>query len=79
MRRRRGVRIKTTGSGVNPSPIRPDATPTPAVWSDSSTVPRTPRPTPSKWTADLGGGGWESELETYTNSVDNVHLAAADI
>ena len=42
------------------------------VWSDefdSGTLD------PTKWMYDLGGGGWgNNELETYTNSTDNVYL-----
>ena len=31
-------------------------------------------PDPDKWTYDLGGGGWgNNELETYTNSTNNVY------
>jgi beta-glucanase (GH16 family) len=31
-------------------------------------------PDPAKWTYDLGGGGWgNNDLETYTNSTNNVY------
>ncbi len=45
------------------------------VWSDEfSGLANTP-PDPAKWNYDLGGGGWgNNELETYTNSTDNVFL-----
>jgi beta-glucanase (GH16 family) len=34
----------------------------------------------SKWTYDLGGGGWgNNELETYTNSTDNVYLSGGNL
>ncbi|MFD2722033.1 family 16 glycosylhydrolase [Hymenobacter monticola] len=34
----------------------------------------------SKWTYDLGGGGWgNNELETYTNSPDNVYLSGGNL
>ena len=44
------------------------------IWSDEfSGGPNTP-PDPTKWTYDLGGGGWgNSELETYTNLPQNVY------
>ncbi len=68
------------GSGTppttNPSPTpMPAPTPSPAAWSDEFDGVANSGPDPSKWTFDLGGGGWGNhELETYTNSVDNVHL-----
>ncbi|MDO7850214.1 glycoside hydrolase family 16 protein [Hymenobacter convexus] len=34
----------------------------------------------TKWTYDLGGGGWgNNELETYTNSTDNVYLSGGNL
>jgi beta-glucanase (GH16 family) len=67
---------KATNPGMNPTPApTPPPTPTPAAWSDEFDGPPNSAPDPSKWTFDLGGGGWgNQELETYTNSVDNVHL-----
>ena len=71
-----GCGSKAPSSGVNPSPTpTPTPTPTPAAWSDDFDGPANSAPDPTKWTYDLGGGGWgNQELETYTNSVDNVHL-----
>ncbi|MBF9222924.1 glycoside hydrolase family 16 protein [Hymenobacter ruricola] len=47
------------------------------VWSDEfdgATLD------PAKWTYDLGGGGWgNNELETYTNSPDNVFLSGGNL
>jgi beta-glucanase (GH16 family) len=67
---------KATNPGMNPTPTpTPIPTPTPTAWSDEFDGPPNSAPDPSKWTFDLGGGGWgNQELETYTNSVDNVHL-----
>jgi len=63
---------KTTSPSTNPVPTPPPVTP---AWSDEFDGPANTAPDPSKWTYDLGGGGWgNQELETYTNSVDNVHL-----
>jgi beta-glucanase (GH16 family) len=43
------------------------------VWSDEFNGPDGSSPDPSKWTYDLGAGGWgNGELETYTNSTTNV-------
>jgi len=40
------------------------------VWEDDFT---TAGPDPTKWTYDLGAGGWgNGELQTYTNSSENV-------
>jgi len=48
-----------------------DATPD---WADDFSYTGTPDPT--KWTYDLGGGGWgNSELEFYTDSLGNVSVA----
>lgn len=41
------------------------------VWADEFEVAGAPDP--SKWTYDLGAGGWgNSELQTYTNDAENV-------
>ena len=43
------------------------------VWSDEFNGPAGTPPDPAKWNYDLGGGGWgNDELETYTNSANNV-------
>ena len=47
------------------------------VWSDEFNGPTNTLPDAANWTYDLGHGhnGWgNQELETYTNSIDNVHL-----
>jgi uncharacterized protein (TIGR03437 family) len=42
------------------------------IWSDEFNGAAGAPPDPSRWTYDLGAGGWgNSELETYTNSPDN--------
>jgi len=43
------------------------------VWSDEFNGPAGSAPNPSNWNYDLGSGGWgNGELETYTNSSNNV-------
>jgi beta-glucanase (GH16 family) len=43
------------------------------VWSDEFNAPRGTPPDLTKWTYDLGGGGWgNNELEIYTNKRENV-------
>src|ERR1700728_2095355 len=44
------------------------------VWADEFTNTGTPDPT--KWTYDLGGGGWgNAESEFYTDSLGNASVA----
>jgi uncharacterized protein (TIGR03437 family) len=44
------------------------------IWSDEFDGAANTPPNPANWTYDLGGGGWgNSELETYTNSTQNVY------
>src|ERR1700758_1795804 len=43
------------------------------IWSDEFNGSANTPPNPTKWTFELGDGGWgNQELETYTNSPDNV-------
>jgi beta-glucanase (GH16 family) len=45
------------------------------VWQDEFNGPNGSLPDPSKWTYDLGGGGWgNQELESYTNRAENAHI-----
>jgi beta-glucanase (GH16 family) len=45
------------------------------VWGDEFDGPANSPPDPSKWTYDLGAGGFgNNELETYTSSTENVSL-----
>lgn len=61
----------SNAGATTPSP--PGATVT--AWSDEFDGAANSLPDPSKWTYDLGSGGWgNQELQTYTNSRDNVHL-----
>ena len=48
------------------------------AWSDEFNGAANSQPDPSKWTYDLGSGGWgNNELETYTNLAENAHLDGA--
>ena len=60
------------GAGsTSPTPTSP----APHDWSDDFDGPAGALPDPTKWTYDLGGGGWgNQELETYTSQPANVHL-----
>jgi beta-glucanase (GH16 family) len=45
------------------------------VWHDEFDGPNGSLPDPSKWTYDLGGGGWgNQELESYTNRAENARV-----
>jgi len=59
-------------------PAPPKAPSTPAwtlVWSDEFNGANGSAPDSSKWTYDLGGGGWgNQELETYTNRPANAQI-----
>src|SRR5271167_2945651 len=45
------------------------------VWNDEFNGASGSAPDTTKWTYDLGGGGWgNAELETYTNSTTNAYL-----
>ncbi|HTB23205.1 MAG TPA: family 16 glycosylhydrolase [bacterium] len=44
------------------------------VWNDEFNGAANTSPDSTRWTYDLGGGGWgNGELETYTNSTSNVY------
>jgi beta-glucanase (GH16 family) len=51
---------------------------TPAIiWSDEFNQPIAAAPDPSKWSYDLGGGGWgNGELEVYTDARENSAVVA---
>ncbi|WP_216679647.1 glycoside hydrolase family 16 protein [Hymenobacter siberiensis] len=78
------------GSSFTPAPTTP-TTPTTAanedarayadytelIWSDEFTGGALDQ---SKWAYELGGGGWgNNELQTYTNSADNVYQAGGSL
>jgi beta-glucanase (GH16 family) len=45
------------------------------VWSDEFTQADGTSPDPTKWTPDIGGGGWgNNELEHYTSRTNNVRV-----
>ncbi len=45
------------------------------VWSDEFNGAANTAPDPTKWTYDLGGGGWgNGEQEVYTNSTQNAYM-----
>jgi uncharacterized protein (TIGR03437 family) len=56
-----------------PAQTAPAQTSWKLLWSDEFNGPAGSLPNPANWNYDLGGGGWgNGELETYTNSLNNV-------
>ena len=50
------------------------------VWSDEFNAADGTAPDPTKWTYDLGAGGWgNQELETYTSSTANVQQKGGNL
>ncbi|MBZ5516712.1 MAG: glycoside hydrolase family 16 protein [Acidobacteriia bacterium] len=61
-------------AGLPPNPPA-DRRPWALVWSDEFDATNGSLPDPTKWTFDIGGGGWgNSELETYTGRPENAYL-----
>src|SRR5690242_13412068 len=50
------------------------------VWSDEFNGPDGSAPDSSKWTYDVGGKGWgNSELECYTNRLQNAQIQGGNL
>jgi len=61
--------------GKTTSPATPSPAPGPATWADEFDGAAGTLPDASRWTFDLGAGGWgNQELQTYTNLAENVHV-----
>jgi beta-glucanase (GH16 family) len=61
---------------ASPQSPAPNPTSWKLAWSDEFNSPANTAPDPSKWIYDLGHNedGWGNhELESYTNSIENVH------
>ena len=62
-----------------PPPI-PPSTGFVLAWSDEFNGADGSTPDTSKWTYDLGGGGWgNNELETYTNRAANAQIKSGNL
>ena len=62
-----------------PPPIPPSSGFT-LAWSDEFNGADGSTPDPSKWTYDIGGGGWgNGELETYTNRAVNAQIKGGNL
>jgi|SRR5215831_997996 len=63
-----------------PSTPPPSAPGWTLVWSEEFNGPDGSAPDSSKWTYDLGGKGWgNSELECYTNRLQNAHIRGGNL
>ena len=75
-----GLSLALPGCGSTKGPVVPAATPPPAAgftlaWSDEFEGPAGATVDATKWTFDVGGGGWgNQELESYTDGPRNAHL-----
>jgi len=68
------------GDGTMVPPPVPPASGFVLTWSDEFNGPDGSTPDVSKWTYDLGGGGWgNQELETYTNRAVNAHIKGGNL
>lgn len=56
-------------------PSQSQSTPGKTVFKDEFDGPSGSAVDPTRWTSEIGGGGWgNQELQHYTNSTDNVYL-----
>jgi beta-glucanase (GH16 family) len=63
------------GGAVMEPPLAPPSSGWTLSWSDEFNAANGSTPDESKWTYDLGGGGWgNNELETYTNRAANAQI-----
>ena len=63
------------GGSVYDPPVAPPSSGWTLVWSDEFNGANGSAPDSSKWTYDLGGGGWgNQELESYTNRTANAQI-----
>jgi beta-glucanase (GH16 family) len=72
--------ISCGGGSVAPPAPSPPSSGWTLVWSDEFNVANGSAPDPTKWTYDLGGGGWgNQELETYTSRPVNAQIQNGDL
>src|SRR5215469_11731033 len=70
--------LPSCGGGAVPQPL--PASGWKLVWSDEFNGSDGSAPDSSKWTYDLGGKGWgNSELECYTNSLQNAQIQGGNL
>jgi len=72
------VGLNAFGSGSN-APVPPIAAWS-LVWADEFDQPDGSAPDPTRWTYEVGGGGWgNQELESYTSRTRNARVQAGDL
>ena len=63
------------GGAIAQPPVHPATSAFTLVWSDEFSSANGSAPDSSKWTYDIGGGGWgNQELESYTSRPQNVQI-----
>ena len=67
--------ISCGGGSIAPPPVQPPSSGWTLSWSDEFNGANGSAPDTTKWTYDLGGGGWgNQELESYTNRPINAQI-----
>jgi beta-glucanase (GH16 family) len=75
-----GLSLALPGCGSTKAPVVPAVTPPPGAswtlsWGDEFEGPAGATVDATKWTFDVGGGGWgNQELQSYTDQPRNAHL-----
>jgi beta-glucanase (GH16 family) len=63
------------GEAIAQPPVQPPTSGFTLVWSDEFSSANGSAPDSTKWTYDIGGGGWGNlELESYTSRPQNVQI-----
>src|SRR5258707_8090204 len=68
------------GGAVTQPPILPPTSNFTLSWSDEFSTADGSAPDATKWTYDIGGGGWgNQELESYTSRATNVQIMGGNL
>jgi beta-glucanase (GH16 family) len=68
------------GGAIAQPPILPPTSGLTLVWSDEFSSANGSAPDSTKWTYDLGGGGWgNQELQSYTSRPQNVQIQTGNL
>src|SRR5258708_8651011 len=68
------------GGAIAQPPILPPTSGFTLVWSDEFSSANGSAPDSTKWTYDLGGGGWgNQELQSYTSRPQNVQMQKGNL
>src|SRR5712671_4578305 len=68
------------GGAIAQPPVLPPTSGFTLVWSDEFSSANGSAPDSTKWTYDLGGGGWgNQELQSYTSRPQNVQIQKGNL